>query len=109
MKHLSQEHGLDDRSTTQSRHHTQAIQQLELQLKKERDRFSAVMSHFHFKQLLARAAIDSTPPSTAELKDQGDKFDITNGKLKLNTLKTICNIKLNYKLSFRLEPISRIL
>ena len=49
LKHLNQEHGLDDRSAAQTRVQMQVVQQLELQLQKEKERMSAMISHLHVK------------------------------------------------------------
>ncbi|XP_041692387.1 forkhead box protein P2-like [Coregonus clupeaformis] len=51
IKHLSIEHMLDDRSTTQCRVQMQVVQQLDLQLSKERDRLQAMMAHLHLSPL----------------------------------------------------------
>jgi forkhead box protein P len=44
-RHLNTEHVLDDRSTAQARVQMQVVDQLERQLKKERDRLKAMMTH----------------------------------------------------------------
>ena len=110
--HLNHEHGLDDRSTTQSRLHMQAVQQMELKVQKERDRSSAVMTHRHYKHLLAQSIMASSrvattsSPSSGTAKDQqqhteGANYEITNRKFP-----NVTNIKLDYKFLFRIEPIS---
>ncbi|KAM4573893.1 forkhead box protein P4-like [Odontesthes bonariensis] len=45
--HISSEHTLDDRSAAQCRVQMQIVQQLELQLCKERERLRAMMAHLH--------------------------------------------------------------
>ncbi|XP_061591447.1 forkhead box protein P1-B-like isoform X2 [Cololabis saira] len=45
LKHLNGEHILDDKSTAQCRVQMQVVQQLELQLKKDRERLQAMMAH----------------------------------------------------------------
>ncbi|XP_041853384.1 forkhead box protein P2-like [Melanotaenia boesemani] len=55
IKHMSSEHTLDDRSTAQCRVQTQVVQQLELQLCKERDRLQAMMAHLHLPSLEAES------------------------------------------------------
>ncbi|KAB0378225.1 hypothetical protein FD755_009803 [Muntiacus reevesi] len=55
-KHLNSEHALDDRSTAQCRVQMQVVQQLELQLAKDKERLQAMMTHLHVK---------STEPKTA--------------------------------------------
>ncbi|XP_041652446.1 forkhead box protein P2-like [Cheilinus undulatus] len=55
MKHLGSEHALDDRSTAQCRVQMQVVQQLELQLCKERDRLGAMMAHLHLPSLEAQS------------------------------------------------------
>ncbi|XP_072310945.1 forkhead box protein P2 isoform X2 [Eucyclogobius newberryi] len=49
MKHLNNEHALDDRSTAQCRVQMQVVQQLEIQLSKERERLQAMMAHLHMR------------------------------------------------------------
>ncbi|XP_041129904.1 forkhead box protein P1-like isoform X4 [Polyodon spathula] len=49
LKHLNNEHALDDRSTAQCRVQMQVVQQLELQLTKDKDRLQAMMTHLHVK------------------------------------------------------------
>ncbi|XP_074200566.1 forkhead box protein P1 isoform X7 [Camelus bactrianus] len=55
-RHLNSEHALDDRSTAQCRVQMQVVQQLELQLAKDKERLQAMMTHLHVK---------STEPKTA--------------------------------------------
>uniref|UniRef100_W5L6R2 Forkhead box P1b n=1 Tax=Astyanax mexicanus TaxID=7994 RepID=W5L6R2_ASTMX len=47
--HLNNEHALDDRSTAQCRVQMQVVQQLELQLAKDKERLQAMMTHLHVK------------------------------------------------------------
>uniref|UniRef100_G3Q551 Forkhead box P2 n=1 Tax=Gasterosteus aculeatus TaxID=69293 RepID=G3Q551_GASAC len=49
LKHLNSEHALDDRSTAQCRVQMQVVQQLEIQLSKERERLQAMMAHLHMR------------------------------------------------------------
>uniref|UniRef100_A0A8C2KLK4 Forkhead box protein P1-B n=1 Tax=Cyprinus carpio TaxID=7962 RepID=A0A8C2KLK4_CYPCA len=49
LKHLNNEHALDDRSTAQCRVQMQVVQQLELQLAKDKERLQAMMTHLHVK------------------------------------------------------------
>lgn len=49
IKHLNQEHGLDDKSTAQCRVQMQVVQQLELQLAKDKERLQAMMAHLRVK------------------------------------------------------------
>uniref|UniRef100_A0A9J7ZYD6 Forkhead box P1b n=3 Tax=Cyprinus carpio TaxID=7962 RepID=A0A9J7ZYD6_CYPCA len=49
LKHLNNEHALDDRSTAQCRVQMQVVQQLELQLTKDKERLQAMMTHLHVK------------------------------------------------------------
>ncbi|GCC36317.1 hypothetical protein chiPu_0014811 [Chiloscyllium punctatum] len=49
LKHLSNEHALDDRSTAQCRVQMQVVQQLEIQLSKETERLQAMMAHLHMR------------------------------------------------------------
>ncbi|XP_009322335.1 PREDICTED: forkhead box protein P2 [Pygoscelis adeliae] len=49
LKHLNNEHALDDRSTAQCRVQMQVVQPLSLQLSKERERLQAMMTHLHMR------------------------------------------------------------
>ncbi|XP_024865985.1 forkhead box protein P2 [Kryptolebias marmoratus] len=51
IRHLSSEHSLNDRSTAQCRVQMQVVQQLELQLCKERKRLQAMMAHLYLPSL----------------------------------------------------------
>lgn len=79
LKHLNSEHALDDKSTAQCRVQMQVVQQLELQLAKDKERLQAMMAHLHVKSTepkpapqpvnlvsnltLAKATIPKTTPS----------------------------------------------
>uniref|UniRef100_A0A8C5R4W7 Forkhead box P1 n=1 Tax=Leptobrachium leishanense TaxID=445787 RepID=A0A8C5R4W7_9ANUR len=56
LKHLNNEHALDDRSTAQCRVQMQVVQQLELQLSKDKERLQAMMSHLHVKSTEPKAS-----------------------------------------------------
>uniref|UniRef100_A0A8C9WIJ7 Forkhead box P1a n=1 Tax=Scleropages formosus TaxID=113540 RepID=A0A8C9WIJ7_SCLFO len=56
LKHLHKEHTLDDRSAAQCRVQMQVVQQLELQLAKDRERLQAMMNHLHVKSTETKAA-----------------------------------------------------
>lgn len=45
--HIDKDHVLSDRSTAQTRVQVQIVSQLEIQLKKEKDRLNAMMTHLH--------------------------------------------------------------
>ncbi|XP_030222796.1 forkhead box protein P2-like isoform X1 [Gadus morhua] len=51
LKHLVSEHTLDDRTSAQCRVQMQVVQQLDLQLSKERERLQAMMAHLHLPPL----------------------------------------------------------
>ncbi|XP_027440151.1 forkhead box protein P1 isoform X5 [Zalophus californianus] len=55
-RHLNSEHALDDRSTAQCRVQMQVVQQLELQLAKDKERLQAMMTHLHVKSTEPKAA-----------------------------------------------------
>ncbi|XP_031423094.1 forkhead box protein P1-B isoform X6 [Clupea harengus] len=55
LKHLNGEHALDDRSTAQCRVQMQVVQQLELQLAKDKERLQAMMTHLHVKSTEPKA------------------------------------------------------
>ncbi|KAM4652702.1 forkhead box protein P1 isoform 2-T2 [Discoglossus pictus] len=56
LKHLNNEHALDDRSTAQCRVQMQVVQQLELQLSKDKERLQAMMTHLHVKSAEPKAS-----------------------------------------------------
>ncbi|XP_041955413.1 forkhead box protein P1a isoform X5 [Alosa sapidissima] len=56
LKHLNNEHALDDKSTAQCRVQMQVVQQLELQLAKDKDRLQAMMAHLRVKSSEAKPA-----------------------------------------------------
>ncbi|XP_036375664.1 forkhead box protein P2-like [Megalops cyprinoides] len=56
LKHLNSEHALDDRSTAQCRVQMQVVQQLEIQLSKERERLQAMMTHLHMRPSESKAS-----------------------------------------------------
>uniref|UniRef100_A0A8C2LEP4 Fork-head domain-containing protein n=1 Tax=Cricetulus griseus TaxID=10029 RepID=A0A8C2LEP4_CRIGR len=47
IKHLNTEHALDDQSSAQCQEQMQVVQQLEIQLTKESERFQAMKAHVH--------------------------------------------------------------
>uniref|UniRef100_A0AAV2LZZ1 Fork-head domain-containing protein n=1 Tax=Knipowitschia caucasica TaxID=637954 RepID=A0AAV2LZZ1_KNICA len=55
LKHLNSEHTLDDKSTAQCRVQMQVVQQLELQLKKDKERLQAMMAHLKSSEPRAAA------------------------------------------------------
>ncbi|XP_077454630.1 forkhead box protein P1-B-like isoform X3 [Stigmatopora argus] len=55
LKHLNSEHILDDKSTAQCRVQMQVVQQLELQLKKDKERLQAMMAHLKSSEPKAAA------------------------------------------------------
>ncbi|XP_070406388.1 forkhead box protein P2 isoform X2 [Nothobranchius furzeri] len=63
IKHLSSEHTLDDRSTAQCRVQMQVVQQLDLQLCKERKRLQAMMAHLYLP------ALDAPSPKSNSAAD----------------------------------------
>lgn len=71
-KHLNIEHGLDDRTTAQARVQMNVVQQLEIQLHKERERLSAMMAHLHAKHQaqLTAAVMNTVNPSSSKMCPQ---------------------------------------
>ncbi|XP_047451832.1 forkhead box protein P2-like [Mugil cephalus] len=73
IKHISSEHTLDDRSTAQCRVQMQVVQQLELQLCKERERLRAMAAHLRLPSSEARSlsapASSLQPDGAADLRD----------------------------------------
>ncbi|KAJ8016734.1 hypothetical protein DPEC_G00010430 [Dallia pectoralis] len=60
LKHLNGEHILDDKSTAQCRVQMQVVQQLEIQLKKDKERLQAMMSHLKSSE---QKSIPAAPPA----------------------------------------------
>eukprot|EP00062_Callorhinchus_milii_P010439 gi/632955332/ref/XP_007893415.1/ PREDICTED: forkhead box protein P1 isoform X3 [Callorhinchus milii] len=80
LKHLNNEHALDDRSTAQCRVQMQVVQQLELQLAKDKERLQAMMTHLHVKSTEPK----HTPqPMFLMPKIKGLCLAITKNKLNL--------------------------
>ncbi|XP_039988227.1 forkhead box protein P2-like [Xiphias gladius] len=75
IKHIGSEHTLDDRSTAQCRVQMQVVQQLELQLCKERQRLRAMTAHLHLPsseaQSLSAPASLQPPQSDAAADPHG--------------------------------------
>ncbi|XP_059190744.1 forkhead box protein P2-like [Centropristis striata] len=73
IRHIGSEHTLDDRSTAQCRVQMQVVQQLELQLRKERERLRAMMAHLHLPSLesqsISAPASLQSPPSDGSAAD----------------------------------------
>lgn len=69
VKHLNDEHNLDDRSIAQARVQMQVVSQLELQLQKERDRLQAMMHHLY----LSKQQIDAN--RSVPSLDNGEYID----------------------------------
>ncbi|CAG5111274.1 Oidioi.mRNA.OKI2018_I69.chr2.g5597.t2.cds [Oikopleura dioica] len=65
LKHLNQEHGLDDKSTAQCRVQMHTVQQLERQVRVEKERLNAMMTHLQMDSDKARARSIS-PPKRAQ-------------------------------------------
>ncbi|XP_061546292.1 forkhead box protein P1-B-like isoform X2 [Phycodurus eques] len=63
LKHLNSEHTLDDKSTAQCRVQMQVVQQLELQLKKDKERLQAMMAHLKSSEPKAAAQPANLVPS----------------------------------------------
>ncbi|XP_075327310.1 forkhead box protein P2-like [Odontesthes bonariensis] len=70
IRHISSEHTLDDRSAAQCRVQMQIVQQLELQLCKERERLRAMMAHLHLPSSEAQS-----PQSEAAADPRGPQVD----------------------------------
>ncbi|CAI5665414.1 forkhead box protein P2 [Oreochromis niloticus] len=87
IKHISSEHSLDDRSTAQCRVQMQVVQQLELQLCKERERLQAMMAHLHLPSLEAQSlsAPAQSPQSDAAADPCGLQLTSVNSLPSLNS------------------------
>uniref|UniRef100_UPI0037E8ED66 forkhead box protein P2-like n=1 Tax=Semicossyphus pulcher TaxID=241346 RepID=UPI0037E8ED66 len=79
IKHLGSEHTLDDRSTAQCRVQMQVVQQLELQLCKERYRLQAMMAHLHLPSLEAHSICASPNLQSPQLDTAADPCDLQLG------------------------------
>uniref|UniRef100_A0AAQ4QBA0 Fork-head domain-containing protein n=1 Tax=Gasterosteus aculeatus aculeatus TaxID=481459 RepID=A0AAQ4QBA0_GASAC len=66
LRHMSGEHTLDDRSTAQCRVQTQVVQQLGMQLGKERERLRAMMDHLHLPPLESQSISAPLQPPQSE-------------------------------------------
>lgn len=62
LKHLNQEHALDDKSTAQCRVQMNVVQQLEKQIRIERERLNAMMTHLQMDQDRCHRRSPPTPP-----------------------------------------------
>lgn len=102
LKHLNVEHGLDVRSAAQTRVQMLVVQQLELQLNKEKERLNAMISHLNVEQskLLTRnqipsLSLDSSPSSQQHLSSvglpSGDKQTADRLTARINHLTTSIN------------------
>ncbi|XP_014274404.1 forkhead box protein P1 isoform X3 [Halyomorpha halys] len=69
LKHLNNEHTLDDRSTAQARVQMQVVSQLELQLQKERDRLQAMMIHLHMSKQQSAPDPETNPEISNVLRN----------------------------------------
>ncbi|XP_056896106.1 forkhead box protein P1-B-like isoform X2 [Takifugu flavidus] len=65
LKHLNSEHVLDDKSTAQCRVQMQVVQQLELQLKKDKERLQAMMAHLKSSEPKAAAQPVNLAPNVS--------------------------------------------
>ncbi|XP_034734644.1 forkhead box protein P2-like [Etheostoma cragini] len=83
LKHIGSEHTLDDRNTAQCRVQMQVVQQLELQLCKERERLRAMMAHLHLpsleSQLISAPASLQMPQSDTAADPHGLQVDSVLG------------------------------
>ncbi|XP_050412701.1 forkhead box protein P1 isoform X2 [Patella vulgata] len=62
IKHLNCEHALDDRSTAQARVQLQVVNQLEMQLTREKDLLQGMMEHLHMKPPPPSSSSQLSPP-----------------------------------------------
>lgn len=83
LKHLSTEHALDDRSTAQARVQMQVVNQLEIQLTKERERLAAMMAHLHMKPHID--AKQESKKATPSLPKLGPTLQHTTSSLQHTT------------------------
>ncbi|XP_031138997.1 forkhead box protein P2-like [Sander lucioperca] len=83
IKHIGSEHTLDDRNTAQCRVQMQVVQQLELQLCKERERLRAMMAHLHLpsleSQLISAPASLQLPQSDTAADPHGLQVSLDAG------------------------------
>ncbi|XP_078112243.1 forkhead box protein P4-like [Sander vitreus] len=83
IKHIGSEHTLDDRNTAQCRVQMQVVQQLELQLCKERERLRAMMAHLHLpsleSQLISAPASLQLPQSDTAADPHGLQVSLVPG------------------------------
>ncbi|XP_041048590.1 forkhead box protein P1-B isoform X4 [Carcharodon carcharias] len=84
LKHLNNEHALDDRSTAQCRVQMQVVQQLELQLAKDKERLQAMMTHLHVKSTEPKST-----PQPIFLPSKIKELCLTIPKNKLNLVSNV--------------------
>ncbi|XP_043564278.1 forkhead box protein P1-B isoform X3 [Chiloscyllium plagiosum] len=84
LKHLNNEHALDDRSTAQCRVQMQVVQQLELQLAKDKERLQAMMTHLHVKSTEPKST-----PQPIFLMTKIKELCLTIPKNKLNLVSNV--------------------
>ncbi|CAL8359129.1 unnamed protein product [Lota lota] len=87
LKHLVSEHTLDDRTTAQCRVQMQVVQQLDLQLSRERERLQAMMTHLHLPPLGAHslaASVGVLPPQS-ETADDPFSQQVELGKINVSS------------------------
>ena len=83
LKHLKEEHQLDDRSTAQARVQMQVVEQLERQLSKEKDCLKAMMKHLHMKPNCTPAS-PPQPPTTSVFKSEAPPTVNTDSNSKIS-------------------------
>uniref|UniRef100_A0A3B4A2I5 Fork-head domain-containing protein n=1 Tax=Periophthalmus magnuspinnatus TaxID=409849 RepID=A0A3B4A2I5_9GOBI len=98
--HLNNEHALDDRSTAQCRVQMQVVQQLELQLAKDKERLQAMMTHLHVKSTEPKAA--PQPPTLTPLSQ-------THSVITANSLHSVGPMRRRYsdKYNMPISPLSQ--
>ncbi|KAK0148150.1 Forkhead box protein P2 [Merluccius polli] len=88
LKHLLIEHALDDRSTAQCRVQMQVVQQLDLQLSKERERLQAMMTHLHLPPLGAHSL--AAPVGVLPLQSETADDPFNRQQVELGRRSSLC-------------------
>uniref|UniRef100_A0A3P9MC87 Fork-head domain-containing protein n=1 Tax=Oryzias latipes TaxID=8090 RepID=A0A3P9MC87_ORYLA len=81
FKHLNSEHTLDDKSTAQCRVQMQVVQQLELQLKKDKERLQAMMAHLKSSEPKPAAQPVKNSPFLLVLSEKISNLQVTQTPL----------------------------
>ncbi|XP_034541845.1 forkhead box protein P2-like isoform X2 [Notolabrus celidotus] len=106
IKHLGSEHALDDRSTAQCRVQMQVVQQLELQLCKERDRLRAMMAHLHLPSLEAQSISAPARLQSPQSDTAADPRDLQLGSVSVTN--SLSSLSPSHSAQVSPQPLGRV-